>query len=102
MINLLQPIGFEILEANDGQEGLRIALAYLPDLIVTDLVMPLMDGFELMRYLRQSSQLKDVVILASSASIFESDQYKSYNAGANAFYPNRYKLNNFLNCFISI
>lgn len=87
MINLLQPIGFEILEANDGQEGLRIALAYLPDLIVTDLVMPLMDGFELMRYLRQSSQLKDVVILASSASIFESDRYKSYNAGANAFLP---------------
>ena len=87
MVNLLQPIGFELLEANDGQEGLKIALNSSPDLIVTDLVMPLMDGFEFMKYLRQSPQLKDVVILASSASIFESDQYKSYNAGANAFLP---------------
>ena len=87
MVNLLQPLGFDIVEANDGQEGLKIALISPPDLIVTDIVMPLMDGFELMRHLRHSPQLKDVAILASSASIFESDQYKSYNAGADAFLP---------------
>jgi len=87
MVNLLQPIGFEIIEANDGQEGLKMALNHLPDLIITDLVMPIMDGFEFMKELRNSPELKDVIILASSASIFESHQYKSYNAGANAFLP---------------
>jgi signal transduction histidine kinase/DNA-binding response OmpR family regulator len=87
MVNLLQPIGFDIEEANNGQEGLKMALNYLPDLIITDLVMPIMDGFELMKELRKSPELEDVIILASSASIFESHQYKSYNAGANAFLP---------------
>ena len=87
IVNLLQPIGFEIIEANNGQEGLKMALNYLPDLIITDLVMPIMNGFEFMKELRNSSELKDTIILASSASIFESNQYKSYNAGANAFLP---------------
>jgi hypothetical protein len=53
MKNFLIPLGFEIVEANDGQEGLNKAYEVHPDLIVTDLVMPVMDGFELVRRLRK-------------------------------------------------
>lgn len=87
IVNLLEPIGFIVIEASDGQEGLQTAIASKPDAIVTDLVMPVMHGFELIERLRTSAQFQDIPIIASSASVFETDQYKSINAGANAFLP---------------
>jgi len=47
--------------------------------------MPVMDGFEMLRQLRQLPQLKDVVAIASSASVFDTDQHKSLDAGADEF-----------------
>ncbi|MBR8836133.1 MAG: response regulator [Stigonema ocellatum SAG 48.90 = DSM 106950] len=87
IVNLLEPIGFEVIEASNGQEGLDQAYRQQPDLIITDLVMPEMHGFELLRQLRQSPTLKDRVMIASSASVFEADQFKSLDAGASAFLP---------------
>ena len=49
--NFLEPLGFEILEAENGQEGLSKAMEFKPDLILTDISMPVMDGFEMMSYL---------------------------------------------------
>ncbi|MFQ4146408.1 ATP-binding protein [Chlorogloeopsis sp. ULAP02] len=85
--SLLEPIGFDLVEAFNGQEGLDKAVIENPDLIVTDLVMPIMDGFEMLRHLRQLSQFKDTPVIASSASVFEADQFKSVDAGANEFLP---------------
>lgn len=87
LVSLLEPIGFEVLEATNGQEGLDKAVANHPDLIVTDLVMPAMDGFEMLRHLRQLSEFKNTPVIASSASVFEVDQFKSVDAGANEFLP---------------
>ncbi len=87
IVNLLEPVGFEIVEATDGQEGLNKAAEFHPDLIVVDLVMPVMDGFELICRLRQLPQLQDAAIIASSASVFEADQSRSLAAGANEFLP---------------
>jgi signal transduction histidine kinase/DNA-binding NarL/FixJ family response regulator len=87
IINLLEPIGFKVIEANNGQEGLQQAIAILPDLIITDLVMPVMDGFKFINLLRQSPKLKDIMVIASSASVFDSDQHRSLNAGADGFLP---------------
>jgi signal transduction histidine kinase len=83
--NLLQPIGFDIIEAHNGQEGIEKALAFTPDLIIADLVMPVMDGFELIRQIRRSPDLQQIPIIASSASVFESEQCESIAAGANEF-----------------
>ncbi len=85
IVNLLEPIGFEVIEANDGREGLDKAIALQPHLIVTDLIMPVMDGFELLKHLRDSPQLQEIVAIVSSASVFETDQYKSLDAGAQEF-----------------
>jgi YesN/AraC family two-component response regulator len=49
--------------------------------------MPVMDGFNMIEHLRRSPQLKEVVVIASSASVFETDQHKSLDAGANEFLP---------------
>ncbi|WP_445250455.1 PAS domain S-box protein [Microcoleus sp. OTE_8_concoct_300] len=83
--NLLSPLGFEVSEANDGQEGWEKILEVQPDLIVTDLLMPEVDGFELIKRVRESENFKDLIIIVSSASVFETDQYRSLEAGANTF-----------------
>jgi signal transduction histidine kinase/CheY-like chemotaxis protein len=87
LVSLLGPLGFKMTEAEDGQDGLDQAIDGSPDLIIMDLAMPVMDGFELLHHLRQSAQLQHIPVIVSSASVFEIDQYKSINAGANAFLP---------------
>jgi CheY-like chemotaxis protein len=85
VVNLLQPLGFETIEAHDGKEGLEKIATLRPDLIIADLVMPKMDGFELIRRLRQMPEAQELPIIASSASVFEADQCESLAAGANEF-----------------
>ncbi|MEG4838223.1 PAS domain S-box protein [Microcoleus sp. B9-D4] len=85
--NLLSPIGFEVFEANDGLEGWEKILEVQPDLIVTDLLMPELDGFEVIKRVRESENFKDIIIIVSSASVFETDQYRSLEAGGNTFIP---------------
>ncbi|OCQ98497.1 hybrid sensor histidine kinase/response regulator [Oscillatoriales cyanobacterium USR001] len=87
IVNLLTPVGFEVVEAVNGAEGLEKVNEFNPDAIITDLVMPVMDGFELLRQLRNAEKLKETIVIVSSASVFEADQYKSLDAGANAFLP---------------
>ncbi len=87
LVNLLEPIGFEMIEAADGREGFDRALATAPDLILTDLAMPVMDGFEFLRQIRAHPQLRDAIVLVSSASVFEIDRQKSLDAGGNDFLP---------------
>ncbi|BAY80014.1 multi-sensor hybrid histidine kinase (plasmid) [Nostoc linckia NIES-25] len=83
--NLLQPLGFNVIEASNGQEGLEKAIAFKPDLIITDLLMPQMNGFELIQHLRYTPKTQDVKIIVSSASVFEADQHRSLQAGGNKF-----------------
>ncbi len=87
LVNLLEPIGFEMIEAADGKEGFDRALATAPDLILTDLAMPVMDGFEFLRAIRAHPQLRDAIVLVSSASVFEIDRQKSLDTGGNDFLP---------------
>jgi hypothetical protein len=87
IVNMLELIGFEVIEAGNGQEGLEEALECQPDLIITDLAMPVMDGFEMTRRLRESGAFKDTIIIASSASVFSFDRQQSQEAGCNDFIP---------------
>lgn len=87
LVALLQSMGFITFEAVDGHDGLEKAVDHRPDLIITDLVMPRMDGFEFMHQLQPLSELQETVVIASSASVFESDRDQSLAAGAKAFLP---------------
>lgn len=87
LVNLLEPLGFELAEAENGAEGLARAETFRPDAILTDLVMPVLDGFEMMRQLRQHPELKQVKIITSSASVLERDRYLSSDAGSDDFLP---------------
>jgi len=87
VVDLLSPLGFKVKPANDGREGLETAISWQPDVIITDLLMPAMDGFELIHQLRQSPQLKDKIIIASSASVYDADKNRSLALGSNVFLP---------------
>ncbi|MEM6445969.1 MAG: ATP-binding protein [Cyanobacteria bacterium J06642_2] len=87
ILAMLQPLGFEIEEAVNGKEALAKLATWKPDLILSDLVMPVMDGFELIRNLRLIPEGKSVVFIACSASVLEDDQFESLSAGADEFLP---------------
>ena len=87
LVNFLEPIGFDVLDAIDGQDGLNKAQEFQPDAILLDLVMPNLDGFEAARRLRLIPALKDVVVIAISASVFEFDRQQSIQVGCNDFLP---------------
>ncbi|BAY09679.1 PAS domain S-box protein [Calothrix sp. NIES-2098] len=85
--NLLSPIGFEIEEAFNGEEGWQKLAEFQPDLVLTDLLMPELDGFGLIERIRKSEAFKDIPIIVSSASVFETDQHRSLEVGGNDFLP---------------
>ncbi|XYH98593.1 AAA family ATPase [Sorangium sp. So ce1128] len=84
---LLQPLGFELLEADSGERALALAIERTPDVILMDLSMPGMDGYEATRRLRQRPELARVAIIASSASISEAERQTSLSAGCDDFLP---------------
>jgi signal transduction histidine kinase/DNA-binding response OmpR family regulator len=85
IVNLLEPLGFIVVEAGDGQDGLVKAAQVKPDLIITDLLMPVMDGYEFLKQIRESETLKALPVIVSSASVSTMDQQKSFDAGGDDF-----------------
>ncbi len=83
--NLLEPLGFEIIEAENGQEGLAQLQANQPDLVITDLVMPVMNGFEFLQHIRNSNEFKHTRVIVSSASVSQLDQRMALENGGDDF-----------------
>lgn len=97
LTTLLQEIGCRILEAVDGKQGLKLATEHQPDMILLDLAMPNMDGFELMVHLQAHSQTSSIPIIVSSANVFESNRQRSLQAGATAFVGKPLQIDELLN-----
>jgi predicted ATPase/signal transduction histidine kinase/DNA-binding NarL/FixJ family response regulator/tRNA A-37 threonylcarbamoyl transferase component Bud32 len=85
MLNMLAPLGFEVLEADSARTGIQLARTAQPDLIVMDMIMPEMTGFEAVQALRRQPLFKETVIFGASASVFDEDRQKVYVAGCDAF-----------------
>ncbi|MEN8445899.1 MAG: response regulator, partial [Cyanobacteria bacterium J06555_13] len=83
--NLLEPLGFTLLEAENGKEGIAQLQAVTPDLVITDLAMPVMDGFEFLNHIRSSDELCATKVIVSSASVAQRDQQMALDAGGDDF-----------------
>ncbi|MEA5467253.1 ATP-binding protein [Spirulina sp. 06S082] len=83
--NLLEPLGLTVVEAENGEEGLKILRGRQPDLVITDLAMPVMDGFEFIKRIRAAEDLQHYKIVVSSASVSQADQQKSLDGGGDRF-----------------
>ncbi len=93
---MLLPLGFEILEAVDGQDCLDKNTLFQPHAILMDLRMPLMNGIEAIRLLRQIIDHEKLIIIAISASAFEHNHAESIEVGANDFLSKPYRLQDLL------
>ncbi|MGA1621378.1 MAG: ATP-binding protein [Synechocystis sp.] len=87
VVNLLEPLGFTLTEAEDGQAALDILQDNTFDLIISDLKMPRMSGFELLQTLVSDPKLQQIPVVISSASAFMEDYQASITAGAKDFLP---------------
>ncbi len=83
--DILEPLGFEINLANNGQEAVDFAQKLKPDCILTDLIMSVKTGFEAVREIRDLPDLDNAIIIAVSASVLELDGQKSRLLGFDSF-----------------
>ncbi len=85
LCHVLADLGFEVLEAETGEQALSLALEQQIDLVVTDLGMPSLDGVELIRQLRATPALAEIPILVASASLLVEERDRCLAAGCNDF-----------------
>jgi two-component system phosphate regulon response regulator PhoB len=77
--------GYETIVAHDGQEGLRKAQTLLPDLILLDIMLPGLSGFDVCRELRSGDRTRDIPIIIISAKSEETDQIVGFSLGADDY-----------------
>jgi CheY-like chemotaxis protein len=87
LVDLLHLVGFQVQSAAGVTEALAAHAAQPFDLVITDLVMPDRDGFDLIHAIRRGVHAPQTPIIVASASAFPGDQVRSAAAGANAFVP---------------
>jgi two-component system cell cycle response regulator DivK len=79
--------GYEVLEAEDGLMGVEIAKAEHPDLILMDMNLPEVDGYEMTRRIHAMPELADIPIVAMTANVMHGDREKTLEAGCIGYIP---------------
>src|SRR5690349_3952470 len=70
-VSLLSPFGHQVMEAGDGREGLEQARLAKPDLVITDILMPTMNGYEFVSTLRKNPALENIPVIFHSATFLD-------------------------------
>jgi two-component system cell cycle response regulator DivK len=83
--DVLQFAGYDVIEAQSGEEGLRVAQQDPPDLVLMDLQLPGIDGIETLRRLREGSLGRDVPVVAVTAFAMAEDRERASRAGFDGF-----------------
>jgi CheY-like chemotaxis protein len=81
----LERRGYEVLIAVDGQQGVELAQSSAPDLILMDMSLPVIDGWEATRQLKSMDRMKAVPIIALTAHAMSGDREKALEAGCNDY-----------------
>lgn len=81
----LKQQGFEVLVARDGEEGVAMAAAEAPDLILMDLGLPVLDGWEATRRLKAGPETRAIPVIAISAHAMDGDREKALAAGCDDY-----------------
>lgn len=84
--------GFEVTSARDGQDGLRRVEALLPDLVILDLMLPVIDGLQVCRQIRSNPRTQHVRVLMLTARSEEVDEIVGFNMGADDYVTKPFKM----------
>lgn len=79
--------GYEVAEAVDGEEGLEKVRTWKPDLILMDLALPRLDGWEATRQLKADPQLRGIPVIALTAFAMRGDEEQAREAGCDDYLP---------------
>jgi two-component system cell cycle response regulator DivK len=82
---ILEKHGFHVIQARNGEEGIRLALQHEPDLILLDIQLPVMDGYTVARELRKIERMKSVPIIAVTSYAMPGDRENSLEAGCSGY-----------------
>lgn len=82
---ILENCGYDVFSATDGKEGIELAAALLPDLVLLDIQLPLMDGYDVARALRRNPALADTPIIAVTSYAMPGDKEKAMEAGCSGY-----------------
>jgi CheY-like chemotaxis protein len=82
---ILEKAGYEVISAEDGQAGITAAMSDLPDMILMDMQLPVMDGFEATRRLKAEEKTRRIPIVALTAYAMQGDQEKTEEAGCEGY-----------------
>jgi two-component system, cell cycle response regulator DivK len=81
----LEAFGFEVEQASGGEEALACLRRRVPEVVLVDLQMPGLDGWELLKLVRSDPALRDVPVIAISACVFPQDRARAREAGCDLF-----------------
>lgn len=98
---MLKRFNFKLRTASGGQQALDMITQEKPDLILLDLMMPVIDGFEVIRRLRGNPETADIQIIILSALNSQEDVVKGFNAGANDFIMKPIIMEKLLTCVVN-
>ncbi|HEY7242849.1 MAG TPA: response regulator [Xanthobacteraceae bacterium] len=83
--DLLTRSGFEVIEANDGEKGVAMAAEGKPDLILMDIQLPIVDGYEATRRIKSNPALREIPIIAVTSYALSGDEAKARAAGCDGY-----------------
>jgi DNA-binding response OmpR family regulator len=87
---------YQLATAHDGRAGLSMIETFKPDLVVLDLLLPVVHGYDVLRILRRDPGAASVKVLVSTAKVFDADRQAAMRLGADAFLPKPYTVQEFL------
>jgi two-component system, cell cycle response regulator DivK len=90
MRDLLTSVGYEIVEAVTGEDGVSMAGTHAPDLILMDIQLPGMDGYEATRRIKANAALRQIPIIAVTSYALSGDDAKAFEAGCDAYVSKPY------------
>ena len=85
MRDVLSSAGYDLIEAVNGEDGVKLAHSERPDLILMDIQLPIIDGYEATRRIKGSAKLKSIPIIAVTSYALSGDQAKARAAGCDGF-----------------
>ena len=83
--DLMESVGYDLIEAGDGAAGVAMAAEHKPDLILMDIQLPVMDGYEASRQIKAQPELSHIPIIAVTSYALSGDEAKTRAAGCDGY-----------------
>ena len=88
--DLLASTGFDVVEATDGGDGVAKAKSFQPDLVLMDIQLPVLDGYEAIRQIKADASISKTPVIAVSSFAMKGDEEKARDAGCDAYVTKPY------------